>query len=142
MNIVLPDGSTKELADGATVADVAASIGAGLVKAALAGIVNGQAVDLDAPVAEGDSVAIVTAKSDEGHGIAVGDDGVQVDGGVVDDAGQRRAGEPRADGGGHVGDGGALFQLLDGSVGQYDVHGTPFLAPGAHRAPARFPPGR
>ena len=55
MNIVLPDGSTKELADGATVADVAASIGAGLVKAALAGIVNGQAVDLDAPVAEGDS---------------------------------------------------------------------------------------
>ncbi len=66
MNIVLPDGSTKELADGATVADVAASIGAGLVKAALAGIVNGQAVDLDAPVAEGDSVAIVTAKSPEG----------------------------------------------------------------------------
>ena len=45
MNIVLPDGSTKELADGATVADVAASIGAGLVKAALAGIVNGQAVE-------------------------------------------------------------------------------------------------
>lgn len=49
---------------------------------------------------------------------------------------------PAPMGGGHVGDGGALFQLLDGSVGQYDVHGTPFLAPGAHRAPARFPPGR
>ena len=66
MNIVLPDGSGKELADGATVADVAASIGAGLAKAALAGIVNDQPVDLSAPVAEGDSVAIVTAKSDEG----------------------------------------------------------------------------
>ena len=66
MNIVLPDGSNKELADGSTVADVAASIGAGLAKAALAGIVNDQPVDLSAPVAEGDSVAIVTAKSDEG----------------------------------------------------------------------------
>lgn len=66
MNIVLPDGSKKELADGSTVADVAASIGAGLAKAALAGIVNDQPVDLSAPVAEGDSVAIVTAKSDEG----------------------------------------------------------------------------
>ncbi len=66
MNIVLPDGSVKELAEGATVADVAASIGAGLAKAALAGIVNDQPVDLSAPVAEGDSVAIVTAKSDEG----------------------------------------------------------------------------
>ena len=66
MNIVLPDGSGKELADGATVADVAASIGVGLAKAALAGIVNDQPVDLSAPVAEGDSVAIVTAKSDEG----------------------------------------------------------------------------
>ena len=66
MNIVLPDGSNKELAKGATVADVAASIGPGLAKAALAGIVNDQPVDLSAPVAEGDSVAIVTAKSDEG----------------------------------------------------------------------------
>ncbi len=45
---------------------MAASIGAGLAKAALAGIVNDQPVDLSAPVAEGDSVAIVTAKSDEG----------------------------------------------------------------------------
>ena len=30
MNIILPDGSVKELAEGATIADVAASIGAGL----------------------------------------------------------------------------------------------------------------
>ncbi|MBQ9955396.1 MAG: threonine--tRNA ligase [Eggerthellaceae bacterium] len=66
MNIVLPDGSVKEVAEGATVADVAAAIGAGLAKAALAGIVNDQPVDLSAPVAEGDSVAIITAKSPEG----------------------------------------------------------------------------
>ncbi|WP_165170997.1 threonine--tRNA ligase [Adlercreutzia sp. ZJ242] len=66
MNIVLPDGSVKELAEGATVADVAASIGAGLAKAALAGIVNDAPVDLGASVHEGDSVAVVTAKSPEG----------------------------------------------------------------------------
>ena len=66
MNIVLPDGSVKELKEGATVADVAASIGAGLARAALAGIVNDTPVDLDAVVSDGDSVAIVTAKSDEG----------------------------------------------------------------------------
>lgn len=66
MNIVLPDGSVKELEEGATVADVAASIGAGLARAALAGIVNDTPVDLDTVVSDGDSVAIVTAKSDEG----------------------------------------------------------------------------
>lgn len=65
MNIVLPDGSTKELPDGATVAEVAASIGAGLAKAALAGTVDGQLVDLDAPVADGAQVSIITAKSPE-----------------------------------------------------------------------------
>lgn len=66
MDIVLPDGSVKELEEGATVADVAASIGAGLARAALAGIVNDTPVDLDTVVSDGDSVAIVTAKSDEG----------------------------------------------------------------------------
>ena len=66
MNIVLPDGSVKELEEAATVADVAASIGAGLARAALAGIVDDTPVDLDAVVSDGDSVAIVTAKSDEG----------------------------------------------------------------------------
>ena len=59
MNIVLPDGSVKELEEAAT-------IGAGLARAALAGIVDDTPVDLDAVVSDGDSVAIVTAKSDEG----------------------------------------------------------------------------
>ena len=66
MEIILPDGSKRELEAGSTVGDVAASIGAGLARAALAGIVNDTPVDLDTVVSDGDSVAIVTAKSDEG----------------------------------------------------------------------------
>ncbi len=67
MNVVLPDGSSKEVPQRATVADVAAAIGAGLAKAALAGTVNGEAVDLSAPVSEGDQVSIITAKSPEAY---------------------------------------------------------------------------
>ena len=65
MNIALPDGSVKELAAGATVADVASSIGAGLAKAALAGKVDGTLVDLTATVTDGATVEIITAKSPE-----------------------------------------------------------------------------
>ena len=65
MNIALPDGSVKELAAGATVVDVAASIGAGLAKAALAGKVDGTLVDLTATVTDGATVEIITAKSPE-----------------------------------------------------------------------------
>ena len=65
MNIALPDGSVKELAAGATVADVAASIGAGLAKAALAGKVDGTLVDLTATVTDGATVEVITAKSPE-----------------------------------------------------------------------------
>ncbi len=69
MNIVLPDGSGKELADGATVADVAASIGAGLAKAALGGKIDGAFADLDTPVKDGATVEVITAKSPEALGI-------------------------------------------------------------------------
>ena len=65
MEIILPDGSAKELESGATVADVAASIGSGLAKAALAGIVDGVAVDLGTEVQGGQQVAIVTNKTPE-----------------------------------------------------------------------------
>ena len=65
MNILLPDGSVREVPEGATVADVAASIGAGLAKAALAGVVNDRPVDLIEVVSEGDSVAVITSKSPE-----------------------------------------------------------------------------
>ena len=65
MEIVLPDGSKKTLDAGATVADVAASIGAGLAKAALAGKIDGELVDLTATVHDGAAVEIITAKSPE-----------------------------------------------------------------------------
>jgi len=65
INVQLPDGSKRELPSGATVADLAASIGAGLAKAALAGQVNGELVDLSASLADGASVAIITEKSPE-----------------------------------------------------------------------------
>jgi threonyl-tRNA synthetase len=65
LKVFLPDGSEKELNDGATVADVAASIGEGLARAALAGVVDDSLVDLSAPVSNGSTVAIVTSKSPE-----------------------------------------------------------------------------
>ena len=65
MEIVLPDGSKKTLDAGATVADVAASIGAGLAKAALAGKIDGKLVDLTTPAHDGAAVEIITAKSPE-----------------------------------------------------------------------------
>ena len=69
MNINLPDGSTRELADNATVAQLAASIGAGLAKAALAGKIDGALVDLAAPLTDGATVEIITAASPEALGI-------------------------------------------------------------------------
>jgi threonyl-tRNA synthetase len=63
--ITLPDNSSRELHEGATVFDLAASIGAGLAKAALAGKINGQMVDLSSRLADGDRVEIVTEKSPE-----------------------------------------------------------------------------
>lgn len=65
MKVTLPDGSTRVLQEGATVYDLAASIGAGLAKAALAGKVNGEAVDLTTPLTEGARVEIITEKSPE-----------------------------------------------------------------------------
>lgn len=69
ISVYLPDGSSKELEAGATVADCAAAIGAGLAKAAVAGKINGELVGLDAPLADGAQVEIVTKTSPEGLGI-------------------------------------------------------------------------
>ncbi|HKR65742.1 MAG TPA: threonine--tRNA ligase [Thermoanaerobaculia bacterium] len=66
MNVLLPDGSTREVPENATVADVAAAIGKRLAKDAIAGKVNGKVVDLSTPVSEGAKVEIVTPKSEEG----------------------------------------------------------------------------
>src|SRR5947209_15950545 len=67
MKVTLPDGSPRDLPDGATGADLATSIGRGLAKAAVAASVNGKQADLDAPLHEGDTVAILTANTDEGR---------------------------------------------------------------------------
>ncbi len=69
MQVELPDGSKKEVADGATVADVAASIGKRLAKDAIAGRVNGRVVDVYAPVEDGAKVEIITPKSEEGRDV-------------------------------------------------------------------------
>jgi len=67
LSISLPDGSARELPAGSTVADLAASIGSRLAKAALTGVVNGSEVDLNVALANGDVVSIVTADSDAGR---------------------------------------------------------------------------
>lgn len=69
ISIVLPDGSSKEVASGSTAYDVAAAISSSLKKQAVAAKVNGKLVDLYTPVNEGDQVEIVTVDSEEGLGV-------------------------------------------------------------------------
>lgn len=64
--ITLPDGSKREFDAPVTVGDIAASIGAGLFKAALAGKVDGKLVDLSHVVDADAAVSIVTGKDAEG----------------------------------------------------------------------------
>src|ERR1041384_5174858 len=62
--ISLPDGSVREMAEGSTPADVAAAIGPGLAKAAIAARVNGELRDINRPF-EGDAaLALVTARDE------------------------------------------------------------------------------
>ena len=64
--ITLPDGSKREFEGPVTVAELAASIGAGLAKAALAGRVNGRLVDLSHVIDADADVSIVTGRDPEG----------------------------------------------------------------------------
>jgi len=66
VQITLPDGSQREFPAPVTVADVAASIGAGLAKAALAGKVDGKVVDTSYTINHNASLAIITAKDADG----------------------------------------------------------------------------
>jgi threonyl-tRNA synthetase len=66
VQITLPDGSLREFPGPVTVAEVAASIGSGLAKAALGGKVNGQLVDASFSMTANANLAIVTAKDAEG----------------------------------------------------------------------------
>ncbi|NCU84967.1 MAG: TGS domain-containing protein, partial [Betaproteobacteria bacterium] len=65
VSITLPDGSQRNFDGPVTVAEVAASIGAGLAKAALAGKVDGQLVDTSHRIDRDVGLAIVTAKDDD-----------------------------------------------------------------------------
>ena len=69
IEVTLPDGSLRRLPEGATGADLAASIGRGLAKAAVAAKVNGAETDLTVPLPPSATVAIVTSNTDEGRAI-------------------------------------------------------------------------
>ena len=63
--IALPDGSVREVAAGSTPADVAAAIGPGLAKAALAARVDGELRDLNRPFEGDSSLALVTSRDEK-----------------------------------------------------------------------------
>jgi threonyl-tRNA synthetase len=65
IQVRLPDGKILELPAGSTLLDVAAKIGKGLAKAALAGRVDGRLVDLRLPLHSDVSVQIVTSRDPE-----------------------------------------------------------------------------
>jgi threonyl-tRNA synthetase len=67
IEVLLPDGSTRTLPDGATALDLATQIGPRLAKDALAAVVDGGLTDLDTPLLSGATVSIVTPKSDLGR---------------------------------------------------------------------------
>ena len=66
MQITLPDGSTRQLADGASGRDLAEAISAGLARVALAVEVDGEVRDLDRPLPDGATVSVLTWDSDGG----------------------------------------------------------------------------
>jgi threonyl-tRNA synthetase len=63
--IALPDGSVREVAEGSTPGDVAAAIGPGLAKAALAARVDGELRDLNRPFEGDSSLALVTVRDEK-----------------------------------------------------------------------------
>ena len=64
-NITLPDGSVKKYNQAVSIADVAKDIGEGLARAALAGKIQDQLVDLSYEIAEDTNLSIITSKSPE-----------------------------------------------------------------------------
>src|SRR5690606_6350081 len=66
INITLPDGSRREFDGPVTVGEVAASIGAGLAKATVAGEVDGRLVDASDLIDRDAALRIITPKDQEG----------------------------------------------------------------------------
>ncbi len=69
ISISLPDGRAVELPAGASAADLAAEIGPGLARAALAAVVDGEIVDLNRPLPDGASVRLLTERDPEALGV-------------------------------------------------------------------------
>ncbi len=69
ISVRLPDGSTRELAEGTTAAEFARSIGRNLAKAAVVATVDGREVDLSVPLVDGAEVAVVTETSEAGRAV-------------------------------------------------------------------------
>ncbi|HPW42121.1 MAG TPA: threonine--tRNA ligase, partial [Bacillota bacterium] len=66
VKVTLKDGSVKEYKKGITVEEIVASIGSGLLKAALAAKLNGKVVDIRTPVNEDCSLEVLTFDDDDG----------------------------------------------------------------------------
>jgi threonyl-tRNA synthetase len=64
LKITLPDGSVREVAPGTTPADIAAAIGPGLAKAAIAARVDGELRDIMRPLEADTNLALVTARDE------------------------------------------------------------------------------
>jgi threonyl-tRNA synthetase len=66
IKLSFPDGSIKQFNRGMTSEDIAASISSGLKKKALAGKINGRAIDLRQPIVNNGALEIITTDSNEG----------------------------------------------------------------------------
>jgi len=64
LKITLPDGSSREVAPGTTPADIAAAIGPGLAKAAIAARVDGELRDIMRPLEQDANLALITARDE------------------------------------------------------------------------------
>ena len=64
IRVTLPDGSAREVARGTTPADIAAAIGPGLAKAAIAARVDGELRDIMRPIEEDAQLALVTSRDE------------------------------------------------------------------------------
>ncbi|HEX4693266.1 threonine--tRNA ligase [Sphingomonas sp.] len=65
LSITLPDGSVREVAPGTTPADIAAAIGPGLAKAAIAARVDGELRDIGRPLEADANLALVTSRDEK-----------------------------------------------------------------------------
>jgi threonyl-tRNA synthetase len=69
MQVTLPDGSQRALPDGATFLDLAKNIGPGLAKAVIAAKLDGELMDIQAPIPREGKVELLKADAPEGEAI-------------------------------------------------------------------------